>query len=134
MFDKLINGWKAKNLPPEQEQQQEETPAEQPQEVDTELQEFYQSKLKEIVYDDELVEQFTNVFMQLGTKEGLAPILDLLENKENQLKAIADGSGFKKETPSKETKIENEQGSPDSNQESFSVESYISQINKRGNK
>lgn len=55
-------------------------------------------RLKSIVYDDELVEELTPVFMSLQTVEGFGKVIELLEAKEQQIEAISGGDWFKTES------------------------------------
>lgn len=56
------------------------------------------AKLKGIVYDEELVDELTPVFMRLNGVEGFNQVFDLLETKERQIEAISGGDWFKQES------------------------------------
>lgn len=55
-------------------------------------------QLKGIVYDDELVNELTPVFMKLYGVEGFNQVMELLTTKEKQIEAISGGDWFKKES------------------------------------
>jgi len=62
------------------------------------------AKLKGIVYDEELVDELTPVFMRLNGVEGFNQVFELLETKERQIEAMSGGDWFKQETnPDKST-------------------------------
>jgi len=56
------------------------------------------SKLKGILYDEELVNELTPVFMKLQGVEGFSQVFELLETKERQIEAMSGGDWFKQET------------------------------------
>lgn len=55
-------------------------------------------RLKNILYDDELVEELAPVFIKMNGTEGFNQVFDLLETKERQIEAISGGNWFKQET------------------------------------
>lgn len=58
------------------------------------------TKLKAIVYDDEIVEEFAPIFAKLSTQEGFGKVVELLETKEAQLEKVAGGEWTKQVTDS----------------------------------
>lgn len=58
------------------------------------------TKLKGIVYDDELVDELAPIFAKLSTNEGFDKVIELLETKESQLEKIAGGEWTKQITDS----------------------------------
>lgn len=56
------------------------------------------TKLKSLVYDDEVVTELLPVFMKLHTTEGFNTVYELLEAKEKQIEAISGGDWFKQES------------------------------------
>ena len=54
----------------------------------------FKEKLKKIVYDDELVDEFAPIFAALSAHEGFDKVIELLETKESQLEHIAGGELF----------------------------------------
>lgn len=77
-------------------------------------------RLKNILYDDELVEELAPVFIQMNGTEGFNQVFDLLETKERQIEAISGGNWFKQETKTDGIK---EQEETDSNL----VDEYLTQ-------
>lgn len=62
------------------------------------------AKLKGILYDEELVNELTPVFMKLQGVDGFNQVFELLETKERQIEAMSGGDWFKQETnPDKST-------------------------------
>jgi len=65
---------------------------------------LYKEKLKNLVYDDEIVEELAPIFAKLHNQEGFEKVVELLETKEQQIVAISDGGWFKEETnPNQQT-------------------------------
>jgi hypothetical protein len=114
MLDKLMAGWKGRNKTPENKE-----------EPNTELLNEYKEKLKGIVYDDELVEQFAPLFVKLHEHDPEGVMMELLESKEQQIQAIADGSAFKEMSPEQQEDIETNNGEEQPKESDFSVESFI---------
>lgn len=56
------------------------------------------SKLKGILYDEELVNELAPVFMKLQGVDGFNQVFELLETKERQIEAMSGGDWFKQET------------------------------------
>lgn len=56
------------------------------------------TKLKGLVYDDEVVAELLPVFVKLHTTEGFNTVYELLEAKEKQIEAISGGDWFKQES------------------------------------
>lgn len=66
--------------------------------------ESYKQKLKNIVYDEDLVEELAPVFAKLHGNEGFDKVFELLESKEQQICAISGGEWHTQETdPQKQT-------------------------------
>ena len=63
-------------------------------------------QLKGLVYDDELVEELTPVFMRLQGVEGFNQVMELLVTKEKQIETISGGDWFKQESKSDEDEEE----------------------------
>lgn len=122
MIEKLLSGWNKSRKPKEE---QEQKPS-----IDEELLNSYKQKLKGIVYDDELVEQYAPIFAKLHEHDAEGSLIDLLENKEKQIQAIADGSAFKEVSgqDGKDTEIEQQQS--DKTEDDISVESFITNRGK----
>lgn len=121
MIEKLLSGWKrtqTKGEPKEGEDKKEG--------LNEELLKSYKEKLKGIVYEDELVDQFAPIFVKLHEHDADGVVFELLENKEKQIQAIADGSAFKDVSGelAQDTEINQPQGEED-DKEGFSVESLI---------
>jgi predicted CopG family antitoxin len=75
-------------------------------------QELLKQKLKEILYEDELVTELLPVFEKLQAAGGFDVIFELLESKEKQIETIANGAWFEKESPNKtnvKTEVEDQQ-------------------------
>lgn len=68
-------------------------------------------QLKGLVYDDELVDELTPVFMRLQGVEGFNQVMELLVTKEKQIETISGGDWFKQESKSEtdEEEIETKQ-------------------------
>lgn len=58
---------------------------------------LYKEKLKNLVYNDEMVEELAPVFAKLHGQEGFEKVFELLETKEQQIVAISGGDWFKGE-------------------------------------
>lgn len=71
--------------------------------------EALKTKLKGLVYDDELVEQLLPVFTALKSVEGFEQVMTLLESKESQIEAIATGDAFKQFTSPEHTEVQEEE-------------------------
>lgn len=91
MFDALMKGFSKK--------------AENQQTVSLDV---YKTKLKGIVYDDEMVEKLAPVFAKLSTTEGFDLVFDLLESKELQIEKLAGGEWCKEESDPKANNQEEE--------------------------
>lgn len=50
--------------------------------------EEYKTKLKTILYDEELIEEFAPLFAKLSAHEGFDKVVELLETKEKQLESL----------------------------------------------
>lgn len=53
--------------------------------------ELYKTKLKGLVYDDDVVNELAPIFAKLHKQEGFEKVMELLETKEQQICAISDG-------------------------------------------
>jgi len=121
-LDKLLSGFRKKQKPP----------VEKKPEVDAELVSKYTERMKGVVYDDELASTFGEIFASLnGTKEVSEEILELLEMKERQIQAIAEGGVFEQESGKDGEKVIDQESDDDEDPEAYSVENLIKQ---RGNK
>ena len=69
------------------------------------------AKLKGIVYDEELVNELTPVFMRLNGVDGFNQVFDLLETKERQIEAISGGDWFKQESDASNKQEKEEESS-----------------------
>lgn len=69
------------------------------------------AKLKGIVYDEELVNELTPVFMRLNGVEGFNQVFELLETKERQIEAISGGDWFKQESDASNKQEKEEESS-----------------------
>ena len=69
------------------------------------------AKLKGIVYDEELVDELTPVFMRLNGVDGFNQVLELLETKERQIEAISGGDWFKQESDASNKQEKEEESS-----------------------
>lgn len=69
------------------------------------------AKLKGIVYDQELVDELTPVFMRLNGVDGFNQVFDLLETKERQIEAISGGDWFKQESDASNKQEKEEESS-----------------------
>lgn len=58
----------------------------------------YKTKLKGLVYDNDLVEELAPIFARLHGSEGFDKVMSLLETKEAQITSIAGGEWFKQES------------------------------------
>lgn len=65
-------------------------------------------KLKGIVYEEELVDELTPVFMKLHGVEGFDKVFELLETKEKQIEYISGGDWFKQESEEETQEIKRE--------------------------
>ena len=92
----------------------------------THLEAQVKEKLKGIVYDDELVNELTPVFMNFYGNEGFDQILELLETKEKQIEAISGGDWFKQETDSQFKKEPEEDEDEKSSDALSSVDEILS--------
>lgn len=71
--------------------------------------EALKAKLKGLVYDDELVDQLLPVFTALKSVDGFEQVMTLLESKESQIEAIANGDAFKQLTTPEHTEEQEEE-------------------------
>lgn len=69
------------------------------------IEETYKTKLKGILYDDELVEELAPVFASLHDKEGFDKVFQLLETKEKQLEKVVGGEWYSQSTGNDEKEI-----------------------------
>lgn len=60
----------------------------------------YTSKLKGLVYDDEIVKELAPIFAALHGTSGFDKVVELLETKEQQIATISGGEWFKQESDS----------------------------------
>ena len=67
--------------------------------------ETYKTKLKGIVYDEELVEELAPIFAKLHGNEGFDKVMELLETKEQQICAISGGDWEKQITSDEHEEI-----------------------------
>lgn len=88
------------------------------------LEEQIKQRLKGIVYDDELVNELTPVFMKLNGVEGFNQVFELLETKERQIETISGGDWFKQETKPEDK--QDLQDNPTDDSENL-VDSYLSE-------
>lgn len=85
------------------------------------------SKLKGIVYDDELVDELAPIFAKLSTNEGFDKVVELLETKEAQLEKIAGGEWTKQTTGDDEHSESHDDKSDDDKSETLSADEILAQ-------
>ncbi|WP_457808977.1 hypothetical protein [Kushneria sp. EE4] len=90
------------------EQEEQETPPESTPEDNEQALEDIRERLKPILYNDELIDEFAPVFFKLKDSEQVEQIYSLLESKESQIKELSSGDYFKQES-SPEDKQEHEE-------------------------
>jgi len=73
------------------------------------LEEQVKGLLKNIVYDDEIVNELTPSFMKFYGQEGFDQVLELLKSKEQQIEYINGGEWFKQETKPDDKKEDDEE-------------------------
>ena len=112
MLNKLMQGWKERNKKPESND-------------GGELLNKYKKQLTGIVYDEELAEQYAALFVKLKEHDPEGTLMELLESKEKQIQAIADGSAFKEESPESTGDVDGNNGNSEDDEEDYSVESLI---------
>lgn len=74
---------------------------------------MYKQKLKDIVYDQEIIDELAPVFAKLHGSEGFDKVFQLLQDKESQLVQIAGGEWYSEGKPDQETTIDNEDHTPE---------------------
>lgn len=94
MLDKLLNGYKKRS-------------SKETDEVDSELLESYKKRLTDVLYDEELVNEFAPLFAKVHEYDTEGKLVELLETKERQIESIADGSAFQQSNPEEENEVEN---------------------------
>ncbi|HIF9209342.1 TPA: hypothetical protein ACX6QM_002584 [Photobacterium damselae] len=72
----------------------------------------YKQKLKDLVYEDELVDELAPIFAKLHGNEGFDKVFELLQDKERQIEAIAGGEWYSEGKPETENVIDNEDHTP----------------------
>lgn len=72
----------------------------------------YKQKLKDLVYEDELVDELAPIFAKLHGNEGFDKVFELLQDKERQIEAIAGGEWYSEGKPESENVIDNEDHTP----------------------
>lgn len=83
-------------------------------------------KLKGIVYEEELVDELTPVFMKLNGVEGFDKVFELLETKEKQIEYISGGDWFKQETEEESQEIKREDEDEEEATDTSLVDSILS--------
>lgn len=73
----------------------------------------YKQKLKDLVYDDELVNELAPIFAKLHGNEGFDKVFELLQDKEKQIEAISGGEWYSEGKPDQENVIDNEDHTPE---------------------
>ena len=74
------------------------------------------TKLKGIVYDDELVDELAPIFAKLSTNEGFDKVVELLETKEAQLEMVAGGQWTKQTTNNDESSNSSDKDEEENNE------------------
>lgn len=105
------------------EQEEQETPPESTPEDNEQALEDIRERLRPILYNDELIDEFAPVFFRLRDSEQVEQIYSLLESKESQIKELSSGNYFKQES-SPEDKQEHEH-SDESEEDAIN---YVDQI------
>lgn len=121
MLDKLIDGWKKANKKPEENPKDDQGDTSG---VSPELLKQYQERLVGVLYDDELVNEFAPLFAKMHQHDTEQKMLQLLETKEKQIQAVADGSAYKQASPEKDEEVDTGK-SKDSSNDDYSVENLI---------
>ncbi|SPJ32694.1 hypothetical protein [Kushneria phyllosphaerae] len=105
------------------EQEEPETPPESTPEDNEQALEDIRERLRPILYNDEMIDEFAPVFFKLKDSEQVEQIYSLLESKESQIKELSSGDYFKQES-SPEDKQEHE----DSEESEEDAINYVDQI------
>lgn len=125
MFNNLMDFWKSK---------QDKNPKKPDENVDKNL-EHYKSALKNIVYDESLIDELAPIFSKLHDIEGFDKVFGLLEAKEQQINQIVEGEWFKQisesDTASTDNENNNEEDSTQQNNKGLSASDILkSKYNK----
>ena len=83
MFNNLMDFWKSKQT------------SKKPDVAEDKNLEHYKTVLKNIVYDESLIDELAPIFSKLHDIEGFDKVFGLLEAKEQQINQIVEGDWFK---------------------------------------
>lgn len=97
MFNNLMDFWKSKQQASKKQDVTEDKNLE-----------HYKTALKNIVYDESLINELAPIFSKLHDIEGFDKVFGLLEAKEQQINQIVEGDWFKQITESGTTSTDNE--------------------------
>lgn len=107
MFNNLMDFWKSK---------QDKNSKKSDENEDKNL-EHYKSALKNIVYDESLIDELAPIFSKLHDIEGFDKVFGLLEAKEQQINQIVEGDWFKQISESNQKSTDNENNEENSTQQ-----------------
>lgn len=107
MFNNLMDFWKSK---------QDKNSKKSDENEDKNL-EHYKSALKNIVYDESLIDELAPIFSKLHDIEGFDKVFGLLEAKEQQINQIVEGDWFKQLSESNQKSTDNENNEENSTQQ-----------------
>ena len=96
MFNNLMDFWKSKQT------------SKKPDKTEDKNLEHYKTVLKNIVYDESLIDELAPIFSKLHDIEGFDKVFGLLEAKEQQINQIVEGDWFKQISESDTTSTDNE--------------------------
>lgn len=96
MFNNLMDFWKSKQT------------FKKPDVTEDKNLEHYKTVLKNIVYDESLIDELAPIFSKLHDIEGFDKVFGLLEAKEQQINQIVEGDWFKQITESDTASTDNE--------------------------
>lgn len=96
MFNNLMDFWKSKQT------------SKKPDVTEDKKLEHYKTVLKNIVYDESLIDELAPIFSKLHDIEGFDKVFGLLEAKEQQINQIVEGDWFKQISESDTTSTDNE--------------------------
>lgn len=97
MFNNLMDFWKSK-----------QQTSKKPDVTEDKNLEHYKTVLKNIVYDEGLIDELAPIFSKLHDIEGFDKVFGLLEAKEQQINQIVEGDWFKQISESDTTSTDNE--------------------------